>query len=301
MACLFALAVPALAAPDTVTVTAQAPADWAELYIHFWGGAEASTWPGEVMTPVDGRFTFDIPADSTGLLVHNNQGRQSQDLALTGDPAVWVVYDGGDKTGATLTPTDPGKQNLGTVTPPTETPAPILPDGDKVKVHTYVPEGVSPRLWAWQDAEPDVNAFQSWPGEPFQKDGKWWTIEMPAACNAIIVNDGTDSKKTGDTTVEAGKELWAVVQYDWTVEIFYSEPNLDDIVTEAPPISENPMFSRPTLGEVKDDVATTAPTTAEQVDEPAIPKKTQAIIVIGTAVLAIIAIAFVLSIPKKIK
>lgn len=317
MACLFALAVPALAAPDTITVTAQVPADWEELYIHFWGGAEASTWPGVAMTPDNGRFTFEIPGDSTGLLVHNNQGRQCQDLAPTGDGAVWIVYDGSDKSGATLTPTDPGMQELGSTTPPTQdTPAPVLPDGEKVTVYAYVPDDVSPRLWAWQDAATDINAFQSWPGEAFAKEGDWWVKEMPAACNAIIVNNGSD-KQTGDTTVEAGKDVWAVVQYDWTVEIFYTEPNLKEVVKEAPSIDENPLFSRPTLGETQpkvtydeDDEPTNATETsasstkkdAEKTeDEGGLSKKTQAIIVIATAVVAIVAIAFVLSIPKKLK
>jgi len=295
MVCLFALAVPALAAPDTIKVTAQVPADWEELYIHFWGGAEASEWPGEVMTPDNGRFTFEVPADTTGLLVHNNQGKQSQDLDPKGAEEVWIVYDGSDKSGATLTPTDPGMQEIGTTTPPA---APTLPDGDMVTVYAYVPDDVSPKLWAWhREGATDTNAFQTWPGNSFSKSGDWWSIQMPATCNFIIVNDGTDSKKTADTEVDAGKDLWVVVQYDWVPEVFYSEPNLKEVVKEAPSIDENPLFSRPVLVEQ----TTTATEGETQAEETGIPKKTQAIIVIATAVIAIVAIAFVLSIPKKLK
>lgn len=297
MACLFALAVPALAAPDTITITAQAPSDWEELFIHAWGGPDdaGTNWPGLAMTKgADGRFTIELDAGFTGILVHNNNGRQSNDMVITGTENVWIVYDGGDKTGGTATPTDPGVQDLGT----SDTPAaPVLPEGDVVTVHCYVvPENVSPKLWAWQrDGETDTNAFANWPGESLKKDGKWWNIEMPAACNYIIINDG-GSHQTGDTQVEAGKEMWVVVQYDWKISVFYAEPKLEDVIVEKPPIENDPKFSRPTLGPTE---AATEPTAVEETD--GLTKKTQAIIVIVTAVMVIVAVAFVLSIPKKMK
>ncbi len=181
--------------------------------------------------------------------------------------------------------------------PPVDTPT-DTPDGEMVTIHAFVPEGVSPKFWAWEFAS-QKNAFETWPGNPMSKDGKWWTIQVPTWCDGMIVNDGGD-KKTADLKVEAGKEAWIVVQYDWSAEIHYSEPDLKDAVQEAPPIDENPLFSRPTLGE-------TTPTTAageggsEAEANTGFSKKTQAIIVIATALLAVVAVAFVLSIPKKIK
>lgn len=205
---------------------------------------------------------------------------------LTGDTATILIENSDGST-----PVAPN--------PPADDPVETPDAGEMVTIHAYVPDGISPKFWAWQNST-QQNAFESWPGNPMTKDGKWWTIQVPAWCDGMIVNDGGD-KKTGDLTVEAGKEAWIVVQYDWSANVHYSEPKLDDVVVEAPPIDENPLFSRPTLGEKKDAATTTTASGSTVEDSLNISKKTQAIIVIATALLAIVALAFVLSIPKKMK
>lgn len=224
-----------------------------------------------------GDMTFKADSDITIKITVN----------LTSDVATILVENSDGSTPAPKPPVDT----------PTDTPS-DTPDGEMVTIHAYVPEGVSPKFWAWEFAS-QKNAFETWPGNPMSKDGKWWTIQVPTWCDGMIVNDGGD-KKTADLKVEAGKEAWIVVQYDWTADVHYSEPDLKSEIQEAPPIDENPLFSRPTLGE------TTPTTTAgegntEQEADTGFSKKTQAIIIIITALLAVVAVAFVLSIPKKMK
>lgn len=180
---------------------------------------------------------------------------------------------------------------------PTETPDAPAAEGN-VLVHAYVPEGTSPSFWAWQGST-QKNAFEAWPGNPMTKSGDWYTIEVPNWCDGMIVNNGSDEKKTQDITVEAGKEVWIVVNpYDWMSSVaYYEEPNLAEVLPTEPPAEEEVETSRPTVGE------TTA--TKKNEEKPAednrAAKRTKALVIIGTAVLAIIAIGFVLSIPKKIR
>ncbi len=224
---------------------------------------------------------------------------------LTGDVATILVADAnGETTDKPVeepdeTPDEPAE----TPDEPTDAPA----DG-MVNIHAYVPEGTKPSFWAWEISS-QKNAFANWPGEPMKADGKWFTIQVPNWCDGMIVNNGSDSQ-TADLTVETGKEAWIVVQYDWSATVYYEEPNLDDVIQEAPPPEEKPAPSRPTLGETQ---ATTAAGKTDKTDAPAadantvtaygmtFTKKAQALIILGTALLAIVAIAFVLSIPKKIK
>ena len=179
---------------------------------------------------------------------------------------------------------------------PSETPDAPAAEGN-VLVHAYVPEGTSPSFWAWQGST-QKNAFEAWPGNPMNKSGDWYTIEVPNWCDGMIVNNGGD-KQTQDITVEAGKEVWIVVNpYDWkSSTAYYEEPNLEEVLPSEPPVEEEVENSRPTLGETQG--TTTKKDEAPKVDKSA--KKTKTLIIIGTAVLAIIAVGFVLSIPKKIR
>jgi len=96
-----------------------------------------------------------------------------------------------------------------------------------VTVHARFPmTQSSPHLWAWQDNyRNDINAFDTWPGQPMTLNGDWWITQMPAECDNIIFNDG-GMYQTPDTPVEAGRDIWAVVHSDWTVDIYYSAPDV---------------------------------------------------------------------------
>ena len=71
---------------DTKTVTFSSNKGWTNVYIHNWGGSSSTPWPGAQMTNIgvndygETQFTFDIPADTTGIVFHNNNGTQTVDI-----------------------------------------------------------------------------------------------------------------------------------------------------------------------------------------------------------------------------
>lgn len=172
-----------------------------------------------------------------------------------------------------------------------------------VLVHAYVPEGISPSFWTWDKAANKNGYSVDWPGEPMTKEGDWWIIEAPNWCDGMIVNDGGNGKQTQDMIVEKGKELWIVVNpFDWTQsKFFYEEPDLTDpevLPKEAPKVEEVEV-SRPTLGATNPTTATKAESNTPEINYGY--RRMKVLVIIGTALLAIVAVAFVLSIPKKIR
>ena len=72
MACLFALALPAMAA-ETITVTAQVPADWEIANVYVWNDqGNGGEWPGTAMTKgADGRYTAEIASGFTNIIIND--------------------------------------------------------------------------------------------------------------------------------------------------------------------------------------------------------------------------------------
>jgi len=65
------------------TVYYSNPNEWTDVYIHYWGGAEGTSWPGLTMTAPEGGspwYSYDVPEDVTNMLFHNNDGSQTLDL-----------------------------------------------------------------------------------------------------------------------------------------------------------------------------------------------------------------------------
>lgn len=64
------------------------------IYIHYWGGSESSSWPGIAMTWFadneysQGLYFADIPADTTKVIFNNNAGTQSAEVTLSRDFSV---------------------------------------------------------------------------------------------------------------------------------------------------------------------------------------------------------------------
>jgi len=57
---------------------------WNPVKIHYWGGEEASTWPGKDMTLVrDNVYYFVLPEGTTGVVFNNGNGIQSVDVTPT--------------------------------------------------------------------------------------------------------------------------------------------------------------------------------------------------------------------------
>ena len=117
MAVLCGFALPAMAAPDTITVTAQVPEDWTTVNLYVWDDSQSTLadWPGTAMKKgKDGRYSLEIPMGYTYLIVNNGSDKQTADLA--GDPAcdTWVVVRNGL---AEVLFADPGVVDLNAAAP----------------------------------------------------------------------------------------------------------------------------------------------------------------------------------------
>lgn len=108
MACLCALALPAMAAEDAIIVTAQVPSDWEKAYIHVWGDSgDLTTWPGQEMTKGDdGRFSVEILSGYNKILINKgDDSGKSQDMDFNGSANCWIVFNGNNSVSYD---TDPG-------------------------------------------------------------------------------------------------------------------------------------------------------------------------------------------------
>lgn len=95
LACLCGFALPALAAPDTITVTAQVPEDWTNIHLYVWDDAQSALaeWPGTAMNKTkDGRYSLEIPMGYNNLIINNGSDeKKTADLKGDGICDTWVV------------------------------------------------------------------------------------------------------------------------------------------------------------------------------------------------------------------
>ncbi|MDE6444019.1 MAG: starch-binding protein [Muribaculaceae bacterium] len=55
--------------------------NWDAVNIHYWGGESASTWPGVAMQQCEhGHYFFSLPKGTTGVVFHNGNGAQTDDI-----------------------------------------------------------------------------------------------------------------------------------------------------------------------------------------------------------------------------
>ena len=114
LACLCGFALPALANPDVITVTAEVPADWTNVHLYVWidDTTNLLAWPGTPMNKADdGRYTLEIPAGYPYVIVNNGEGgAQTQDMEMDGASDVWITVSG---TYGEVLYYDPGVGNIG--------------------------------------------------------------------------------------------------------------------------------------------------------------------------------------------
>ena len=81
-------------AVDTTTVYCQAPDNWFSCKIYWWGSAGTNpSWPGIDMTlDEQGLWTYNVPADATGLIFNNGTGTQTSDLLVPTDENTMYVF-----------------------------------------------------------------------------------------------------------------------------------------------------------------------------------------------------------------
>lgn len=177
--------------------------NWNPVNIHFWGGSEETSWPGETMSLVSGTtdiYSYEVAAGSTGI-VFNGGGNSNQtgDLEVPAeggkvyDPSTnaWSDYSGPTVPTESTAATQP---TSGGSTQPT-TSQPTTPGGDYV-VYCQNDAGWSAvSCYMWNSGTDSNN---SWPGVKMTDIGDGlWMYEMPKEyANVIFSNSG--SSQTSD-------------------------------------------------------------------------------------------------------
>lgn len=100
----------------------------------------------------------------------------------------------------------------------------VLAEGATVTVHARVPAGWErPGCWAWS-SQTGEDVFAAWPGREMGITGNWYTIELPAWVDYVIINANDGTVQTGDIWVEQGRDVWFLVYGSEDVEMSYMEP-----------------------------------------------------------------------------
>ncbi len=77
--------------------------NWGSVYVHYWGGASQTQWPGVAMESAgnnhlgESLYKYDIPKDCTSVVFHNNAGEQTIDVVGISDNTGYYLTN---KTGA---------------------------------------------------------------------------------------------------------------------------------------------------------------------------------------------------------
>ncbi|MCL2033101.1 MAG: starch-binding protein [Oscillospiraceae bacterium] len=208
-----------------ITVYARVPQSWEAVNLWAWlhpdGTNAFDSWPGESMKANDkGWFTARVPAWINSVIVNGGtEGVQTGDLTVepkdmyiivANDLSAEVAYENPDLA------------------------------GDNITVHVKVPDDwANPHLWAWLDPD-GTNAFATWPGEPLQDGGEWYSLSVPGWINSVIVNANEGGVQTGDTKdLETGKDIWILVSGPEDYVVAYEE------ITEAPVADDAPDVVEP--------------------------------------------------------
>ena len=185
-------------AADTFTLHANVPDTWADPGFYGWGGSLTMGWPGEAMTDEgNGWYSFEVPADATGLIVNANSG-SSQTNDITGFEAkeMWVICHE-DRTFEL------------------SYEQPVL----TFTMNAYVPDTwADPCFYGWGGTA----LAMAWPGEAMTANGDgWYSFEVPCDAEGLIVNGNGGTVQTPDIKGFEARDMWVVVCNDTTFTISY--------------------------------------------------------------------------------
>lgn len=91
----------------------------------------------------------------------------------------------------------------------------------KTTVYAKVPDSRGqPGAYTWNDED-----LGQWPGSEMSFNGEWYEIQMPGYHNTLIINDYVlGGEQTDDLIIEAGKDVWVVVDEDSSATVTYKAP-----------------------------------------------------------------------------
>lgn len=222
----FCVSFVSMAEEEKIIVYAEVPSDWNEPHVWAWGedGTSAfDAWPGGKMLQDEnneGWYYLHVPSWVTSVIINANEGTvQTADLA-TNTQNSWISVSSPEEAVLTNDQMTEGE----------------LPEHvEMIVINAMVPDDwTMPNLWAWS-APDGTNVFANWPGQEMveQTDG-WYTYEVPAWVNSVIVNANLGEIQTSDLSIE-GKDTWIVIEDTETVSVSYEKPVLElseeDLIT----------------------------------------------------------------------
>lgn len=220
MLMLAAVMVPTAFAADEEMIVAyiQVPEDWQDPAVWAWddeGNNAFAAWPGgaaEADPNNEGWYYCWLPAWANNIIVNANEGSVQTNVEIKIESQdVWITVASPDEATFVYEAQTQG-----------EAPAYV----EKIAVHARIPDAWGQaNLWAWLDPD-GTNAFAAWPGEAMTADDAgWYTAQVPAWVNSVIINAGEGNPQTEDLTIEP-QEMWVVVADDGTAEVLYENPDL---------------------------------------------------------------------------
>ena len=213
---------------EVMIVYAHVPEGWENPCVWAWaddGTGAFDAWPGEQMKQDEdneGWYYLYVPtAAGANVIINANEGTVQTADYKTGSKNVWLTITDADTVEVSNDPQTVGE----------------LPAYEKlVTVNVQAPDDWEfPSLWAWS-APDGTNVFANWPGQELTAgtDG-WYSYEIPAWVNSIIVNGNLGTVQTTDISVEPGKDIWLVVTDADNYELFYEKPQVEtpqeDLIT----------------------------------------------------------------------
>ena len=94
---------------------------------------------------------------------------------------------------------------------------PDAPNPDPIKIYARVPDEWSDvRIWSWDEHCYSPDDQGPWPGDLIMSDlgGGWFCTELPGWVTGILISAHGGTLTTSDMTIEAGRDVWIIANYD---------------------------------------------------------------------------------------
>ena len=176
---------------ETFTVHAKAPESWGNsIYLYYWDANDQNfnnPWPGTLLTEKDeeGFYILDIPATAAYVIINNNNGTQTANLAVDSGREVWVTAN--EDRSAT-------KEYRDTIPVTVTVPA----DWGNIYLYYFNETGV------------EGEDYPAWPGTLLTAETGEYAMMVPGSMTGIIINNGfarDEGKQTSQINVTAGGSM----------------------------------------------------------------------------------------------
>ena len=193
---------------EKYAVHVNAPDSWDTVNLRAWSvGKDKDAfdeWPGALMTADgDGWYTVMVPEWVDAVVVSGNGGTvQTETIYISRE--VWItVYE--DLSNWRQYDEKP-QYTTATVAVPAD--------------------WGTPYCWAWSEAD-KKDVFAARPGQAMIQDGDYYTIELPAWVDSIVISNSDGTVRTANLAVEPGKDFWVSIWETGNTYVVYSEAEMD--------------------------------------------------------------------------